>query len=236
MITTLTASLALLVGQGSTNIQSYIQTGFRDATFTAKAQSGNQHELGKISKDFGMSYRFSSTNLSIKEPFKFRADSVLDDTKLAVIQNGMTEKFNTPIYRGTQDLSKAPGRVHTPLEFGILTPSMFNDFFTARFVRMDRSSGDAVFDITFVPSLRDSSRFRVWIDPQKKYTTKREWYGQGRGILKATFIYDEPRQIDGMWVPTRSTVKNADNITAGTLVYQGLKLNQDLSDSLFKVR
>jgi len=235
MMTTLSAGLALLVAQGN-SIQSYVQNGFRDVSLTARVQSGNQRELTKISKDFGFSYRFSYTNLSVKEPFRFRAESMLDDTKLTVIQNGMTEKFNTPIYHGTQNLSKAPGRVHTPLELGILTPSMFDDFMTARFVRMDRATGNAVFDITFVPRLDDTSRFRVWIDPQKKYTTRREWYGQGKGNLKATFIYDEPREFNGVWLPTRSSVRNADNIAAGSLTYQNVKVNQDLSDALFKVK
>jgi len=237
MISTLSiASLALLGAQGSSNIQSYVQSDFHDATFTARVKSGDQSELAKINHDFGLSYRFSYSNISVKEPFRFRADTIVEDSKLTVIQNGMTQKYNTPIYHGTQNLSKRPGNVRSMLEFGILTPALFEDYFQAKFVRFERGSNDAVFDITYVSRLDDTTRYRVWIDPTKKYTTKREWYGQGRGILKATFFYDEPRQISGVWAPTHSYVKNSDNVVAGTLVYEGLKINTDLPDSLFKVK
>ncbi len=237
MTTILISALLALTGSAeSTNIMSYVQSDFKDATFTARVQSGNQKELAKINKDFGLSYRFSYSNISVKEPFCFRAESTVEDSKLTVIQNGMTQKFNTPIYHATQNLSKSPGRVRSMLEFGILTPALFDDYFDSKFIRFDRSTGDAVFDITYVTRLDDTSRFRVWVDPSKKYTTKREWYGQGRGILKATFFYDQPKDIDGIWVPTHSYVKNSDNVVAGALTYDGLKVNRGLSDSLFKIK
>lgn len=235
MITPLMASLALLA-QGNTNIQSFVQSDFHDASFTARVQAGNQAELAKINKDFGISYRFKYSNIQVKEPFKFRAESEVEDSKLVVIQNGMKQKFVTPIFRGTENLSKRPGNVRSMLEFGILTPALFEDYFQAKFVRMDRATSDAVFDITYVTRLNDTTRYRVWIDPSKKYTTKREWYGQGRAsALKATFYYDEPREISGVWVPTHSYVKNADNVMAGALRYDSLKVNEGLPDSLFKL-
>lgn len=234
MITT-TVLAAVTLAQGSQDIDSYVQKGFRDATFTARVRSGNQRELAKINRDFGLSYRFSYSNIQVKEPFKFRAESELEDTRLTFIQNGTTQRINTPVYRGKQDLSRSPGRVRSMLEFGILTPSLFDNFFQAKFVRFDRQTGEAVFDITYVPRLDDSSRFRVWIDPEKKITTKREWYGQGRGELKATFFYEEPKRFEGVWLPTRSSVRNAENKVAGSLTYDNMRVNRGLADSLFNV-
>lgn len=232
----LIAITALVVGQ-SQSIDAYLQKNLVDGTFTARVQSGNQSELGKINKDFGLSYRFKYSNIVFKEPFKFRAESVLEGSKLSVIQNGTKQKFNSPIYKGTQNLAKSPGRMRTLLEFGLLTPSLFQDFYEAKFVRVDRATGDVVFDITYVAKLDDSTRFRVWIDPEKKYTVKREWYGQGhRAALKATFFYDNPVNLDGIWMPTRSSVRNADNKLAGTLGYEGLKINTGVSDSLFQLK
>lgn len=232
MIFSAVLSLAVLQSQ---TIDAYVQRGFEDATVTARVKSGNQRELSKINRDFGLSYRFAYSNIQVKEPFRFRAESILDDAKLIVIQNGFIQKFDTPIYKGKQNLAKAPGRVRSIIEFGILTPSLFTDFFTAKFVRVDRASGDVVFDFTYVPERNDKSRFRVWIDPEKKYTTKREWYG-GQGDLRATFYYEKPVKIDGVWAPTFGYVKNADNVMAGSISYENLRINKGLPDSLFVIK
>jgi len=51
----------------------------------------------------------------------------------------------------------------------------------------------------------------------------------------ATFLYENPKQIGGVWMPTKVTVRNADNKVAGVMNYEGLKVNVGLEDSLFKV-
>ena len=88
MITTLTASLAVLVAQGS-NIQSYVQTNFRDATLTARAQSGNQHELAKINKDFGAIYKIKGDiTVRYKDENKLRLDGHIGPSSVIFIVNG----------------------------------------------------------------------------------------------------------------------------------------------------
>src|SRR5262249_39791852 len=138
--------------QGSTTIDAYLQKNFQDASFSARVKFANQKELAKINKDFGQSYRFSSTDFKVKEPFKVRADATVEDTKVTYVINGTKQLIRIPRIRvnSKQDLSKSPGRRQTLLDFGMLTPSLFNNYFEAKFVRMDRATGDAVFDLTYV--------------------------------------------------------------------------------------
>ena len=116
----------------------------------------------------------------------------------------------------------------------MLTPSLFDNLFNAKFVRLDRATNDVVFDVTYPAALDDTSRHRIWVDPQKKYVTKREWYSQ-KGRQLATFFYNEPSNVGGVWVPTKMQVKNVDGVLAGETFYTGLKVNQGLQDSLFSV-
>jgi outer membrane lipoprotein-sorting protein len=230
------AALAAL-GQGSQNVGDYVQRGLQDATFVAHIKSANRKELAKINKDYGKSYEFEKTVFKLKEPFKLRAEGEINDTTVTYIVNGSSLLIKVPRVglNQRQDLSKSPGRRQTALDFGVLTPALFDNFFQAQFVRFDRATNDVVFDITYVPRLDDTTRFRVWVDPAKKYITKREWYGQNRS-QKATFYYTDPVQTNGVWMPTKLSVRNNDNKVAAETVYDSIKVNTGLSDSLFQTK
>ena len=215
-------------------IENYTQSNLRDVSFTAKVRSGNQSELRKINRDFGESYRFDYTHFKLKEPFKLRAESKVDDTDIVFILNGGTRVVRAPRQRINlrTNVASKPGQRQTPLDFGFLTPSLVASFLDGKFVRNDRATGDLVFDLTYDKKFDDRSRYRVWIDADKKVFTKREWYGQD-GNLKATFIYANPQQSNGCWIPSKVTVKNADGKTAGETEYQNIRANTGLDDSLF---
>ncbi len=219
------------------SIKEFWQTGLKDASFTARVETGNQRELAKINRDFANSYRFKYTIVRLKEPFKLRLESKVDDTDILFIVNGTKRMVRIPRanLHQRENLAHSPGKRQTLVDFGMLAPSLFEDLFKAKFVRNDRASGDAVFDLTYFPNLDDSSRNRIWVDKTKHYISKREWYSQNDGRLLASFVYDNVKEVNGVWFPTRVTVRNADNHVAGITQYEGLKINTGLADSLFKV-
>lgn len=230
--------VALVLGQSSTvRIQDLVQPALRDASWRARVERSAQRELQKINRDFANSYRFSFTDVQMKEPFMLRLESTVDDQSILYILNGPIRMFRIPragINR-RENLARAPGKRQTPLDFGLLTPSLFDNFFTARFVRNDRATGNVVFDVTYVPSLGDTTRHRIWVDRTRRIVTKREWYSQNGGFLVATFYYEEPRSFSGIWIPTRLRVHNADDKFAGSTRYENIRVNTGLSDSIFRV-
>ncbi|CAN5537094.1 hypothetical protein BH11ARM2_BH11ARM2_30610 [soil metagenome] len=227
---------ALLVGAAlAPNIEDYTQKNLKDATFVAKKVRATQRELQKINDDFGMSYRFDSIKFSYKEPFNLRAEAKVEETSAPYIINGTSQVFRVPRLKVNTklNLAHAPGRRQTPLDFGVLTPALFDGFMNAKFVRLDRATGAQVFDLTYAGD-DDSSRHRVWVDPEKGITIRREWYNQP-GTQLATFFYENPEKVNGVWVPTRMTVKNTDDKVAGITEYSSIKINQGLPDSLFEL-
>jgi outer membrane lipoprotein-sorting protein len=110
------------------------------------------------------------------------------------------------------------------------------NLFQAKFIRTDRKTGEHVFDVTYVPSLSDDTRHRIWVDADKKVVTKREWYTQLGGYLLATFYYEGHEKQNGVWFPTTLSVKNADDKQAGVTHYKNLKVNAGLDEDIFSVR
>jgi outer membrane lipoprotein-sorting protein len=104
--------------------------------------------------------------------------------------------------------------------------------FDATFVRIDRATGDAVFDIRFPARLDDTSHHRIWISPAHHIVERREWYSQ-TGQLLATFAYESPRNVSGVWMPTHLTVRNVDNVVAGITRYDSVRVNTGISDDVF---
>lgn len=236
MVSVFVAAAILGGVQATPSIMDYVQGNLKDATFVAKVVRGDQRELRKINDDFGQSYRFTQTTINLKEPFMLRLETTVDDTDALFILNGTKRLFRVPRagINVRQDLSDGPGKRQTVLDFGLLTPALFTQFMDAKFVRTDRATGDLVFDLTYKQRNQDSSRHRIWVDKDKKVVKKREWYGQD-DVFKAVFIYEDAERVNGVWIPTRVTVRNADDKVAGVTEYSSKKVNTGLSDDLFKI-
>jgi len=232
IITTLTCTLVAL--QAKAEIDSFQQTNLKDIAFDAEIVRQVRSELTKISDDYARSYVFDKIQILAKEPFKLRLEASSDDTKVVYVINGAKQSYSIPKLRLNQrtDLSKSPGRRQTFLDFGVPTSSLFADLFVAKFVRYDRESKFPVFDLTYPAALDDTTRFRVWIDPDKRITTKREWYGQ-QGQLRATLYFNEPVSVSGVWFPTSLLVKNSENKFAAQTKYSHIRINSGIPDSNF---
>lgn len=217
------------------SISDVYDTHLKDATFTAKVEKAVIKELKKINNDFASSYRVKQTSVQLKEPFKMRLESNVEGNSITFVINGSTRlvKVSPAGIKSRENLAKSPGKRQTLFDYGLLTPSLFSNFFEAKFVRMDRASGNAVFDVTYVKSLDDTTRHRIWVDTDKHYVTKREWYSQNGGNLMATFTYDSPKKYGDVWMPTHLSVTNADRAFAGSLNFVNIKVNTGISDTTF---
>ncbi len=106
---------------GSYTWQDIVQPNFKDCTFTAKVVKSDQKELAKINKDFGMSFRFSSMNAEVKEPFMVKLESKAEGTTVQYIENdGRLEYRIVKLHLGkVENVADAPGKQQLVMEFGI---------------------------------------------------------------------------------------------------------------------
>lgn len=236
--TGLAAIVGLSLTQSTPRIEDFLQSNLVDASFRAVVGRSVQSELAKINRDFAQSYRFRTTQVRMMEPFKLRLDSQVDDMDIMFVMNGTRKLIRIPRANVShrEDLSRAPGKRQTAFDFGLLTPSLFRDLYDATFVRMDRRTGQPIFDVTYKPNLRDGTRNRIWVDPERHVIVRREWYSQRGGHLQATFEYSDFRQVSGVWFPGLLTVTNAEGRFAGETRYQDIRVNTGLPASLFEIR
>lgn len=215
-----------------------VQSAFKDATFELKVVKANFAELKKIDDDFGNQYRFKSIKVQVREPLMLRMEAKVDDTSILYIVDGFRRLSRIPRsgINFKENLSRAPGKIQTPMDFGVISPTVLKELFEAKYIRTDRATGQYVFDMTYRrPKFTDTSRHRIWVDPEKRYTVKREVYNQ-YGRQMATFVYENPTQAGGIWLPTKASVKNTDNVVAGITEVSSLKINFGLPESLFEIK
>ena len=218
----------------SQDINDYVQTRLLDLRATVRQQTANQRELEKINKDFANSYRIKQMTARYKEPSKMRLESKLGVVNVLYIINGNYKHVSAGPIKHTDDISNAPGKRQSLMDFGILTPS-FMKLINAKFLRYDQEGGVRypVFELTWANS-DDTSKHIVWMDGKTRTVVKRQWYNQ-QGKLMATFYYKNPLEAaPGIWVPTRVEVYNAEGKLGGVTTYVNLHVNEGLPDSLFQ--
>jgi hypothetical protein len=218
----------------SQDINDYVQTRLLDLRATVRQQTANQRELEKINKDFANSYRIKQMTARYKEPSRMRLESKLGVVNVVYIINGNYKHVSAGPIKHTDDISNAPGKRQSLMDFGILTPS-FMKLVNAKFLRYDHEGGMRypVFELTWANS-DDTSKHIVWMDGKTRTVVKRQWYNQ-HGTLMATFYYKNPAEVaPGVWVPTRVEVYNAEGKLGGVTTYVNLHVNEGLPDSLFQ--
>lgn len=196
-------------------------------------------ELEKIGKDFGTTYRFRNLIFQYKQPDKIRLEAKSPTLGSAtLILNGATRHYSVPKLhlKNTEDLTAAPGKRQSLLEYGgLLSPDTLR-FMRAEYVRAETLEGQE----TEVYKMRyqgapGGSHYLLWIDPRTRVSLKREWYNADNQ-LRATFLYQETQEVSpGIWLPTQIEVRNAEGVVAATTTYKDVKINQGLPDSLFSV-
>ncbi len=218
----------------SQDINDYVQTRLHDLRATVRQQTANQRELEKINKDFANSYRIKQMTARYKEPSRMRLESKVGVVNVVYIINGNYKHVSAGPIKHTDDISNAPGKRQSLMDFGILTPS-FMKLVNAKFLRYDQEGGVRypVFELTWANS-DDTSKHIVWMDGKTRTVVKRQWYNQ-QGKLMATFYYKNPVEAaPGIWIPSRVEVYNAEGKLGGVTTYVDLHVNEGLPDSLFQ--
>jgi len=221
-----------------TNIHHYVCERLDDFTATMVVVSANQRELGVITKDAGLLYRFKSVLMRYKEPNKVRIDINEQGTRGVYIVSGSTQWVSIPKIglRSKREFGNSPGKRKSLMDSGLIS-DYYLTYANGRYLREGTVDGThvAVFELTYKDRDEDSSRHVIYIDPKTKCILKRENYTQG-GKLQAIYHFKELREVKpGVWFPTRIEAQNVNGVIAGVTEYRNIKVNTGLEDSLFRL-
>lgn len=205
--------------------------GLTDFEAKVKVVSADQTELARINRDFGMAYRLREVTMRYKEPNKLRMDNPIGQ----IIFNGSTRYYRVPALHISkrEDLGSSRYRRYSLLDVGVITKYDLTGV-ESKYLREEMVDGAAqhVYELTFRGD--SGARYVVWVNPDTRLITRRDWY-DGEGKLRATFMFQEPREITpGLWFPMRIEIRNAENAVAAVTAYSDVKVNQGLDDALFQ--
>jgi len=228
------AILVSLITFSSPTLDDIVCSKLEDLSFTASIETAIRKELKKINKDFAFSYEAEGIRVLYKEPLKLKVSTLYNGQEAVYVIKGDTKYYHVPRLnlKRKDNIAEEPGKRQTLLDFGLITKSMKESFLNGNYVRTD-SDGNYVFDLRYQYK-KDYTRFRVWVDPQKKYIVKKMWYNQ-HGELMATFEYSEPVHVNSVWFPGKIVVKNAEGKLAGISRISNVKVNTGIPDSEFSL-
>ena len=218
--------------QAAPDIHELTSTNVRTLQASSEIVTENQGELKKISGDIGLAYRLHRGSMAYEQPGKIRIEaSIPHFVSGYYVINGDKKLTVAPFVHKVQDTAGAPGKRQTLLDFGLVPPEILTDY-NATFLR--RESGLLCFQLQ-PKQAGETEKDLVWIDPKTHVTTQRYNYNRDGKLVK-WFLYKNPvLAAPGVYVPTRVELYNTENKLAGATVYQDVKVNQPLNESLFKI-
>jgi outer membrane lipoprotein-sorting protein len=219
-----------------TNIKSYVCEKLDDFQATVTVVSANQRELGKISKDAGLLYRFKEVNMRYKEPNKLRAEGTVEGTRGVFILNGPMQYVSISTLKTRRNFGDEPGKRKSLMDVGLVS-EYYLTYTDAKFLREAVVDGTpcAVFEMRYKPQYNDTSHHNIYIDPKTKVVRRRESYSQD-GKLQAVYFFKDVKEIKpGVWFPTRIEAQNTDRVIAGVTAYKEIKVNVGIADDIFKL-
>lgn len=235
------AGSLLAVGLGSPawaqkTLDFYVQPTLKDVTASASVVSKNDRELAKIGKGFVEAYKLTSQVVSCKEPNRVRFQGKQGLFTIRYITNGTRKLTEVPTLRirKVDDISKEPAKGDTIADMGIVTAS-WADRVESRWLRTEKQEGKTlqVFEFWY----KEDPRYRhtLTLDPATRLIVDHVAHHRNTNKpgFKKRFVYAEPKQYNGVWVPTKVSIYNPENKLAATMAYEGIKVNTGLQDSLF---
>ena len=233
-LTSISAALVLapLSVQAAPSIQSLTSTNIKTLQASSEIVTENQDVLKTISGDIALAYRLHRGTLTYAQPGKLRIEATIPHLATGYyIINGNRKLTVAPFVHTVQDTTGAPGKRQSLLDFGLVPPELLADY-NATFLRHE--AGLLCFQLQ-PKQAGETEKDLVWIDPKTHITTQRYNYGRDGKLVKILRYVNPVQVAPGIWVPTRVELYNTQNQLAGATVYQNVRVNQPVSDSLFKI-
>ncbi len=225
-------ALPALSAQAAPDIHTLTSSSIKTLQASSTIVTENQDALKTIPGDIALAYRLHRGMLAYKQPGMLRIEASIPHIATGYyIINGNQKLTVAPFVHKVQDTTGAPGKRQSLLDFGLVPPELLNDY-NITFQR--RENGLLCYKVQ--PKQASETNYDlIWIDPKTHITTQRYNYDR-QGKFAKWFLYKNPQQVaPGIYVPTRVELYNTQNKLAGATVYQNIRVNQPLSDSLFKI-
>jgi len=240
MVPVLAVGLTLLAGSAAhaqKSLDDYTQPALKDLSASVGVLSHNDRELRKIGKGYSDAYKLGQQEVQCREPSQVRFQGKKGLFTIRYITNGNRKLTEVPTLRirKVDDISKEPGKGDSISDLGVITPA-FADRVEAKWLRSETRDGATLQVFEFWYKEDPRRRHTVSMDPATK--TIVEHIDHHRSKKKPGFrkrlLFSQPKQVNGVWVPTRAALYNGENKLSAEVKYESIKVNTGLAEKLFK--
>jgi hypothetical protein len=219
-------------------LSDYAQPALKDLTASVKLLSHNNRELSKMGKGFAELYKLESREIWCKEPSCVRVQGKKGIMTLRSITNGDRRKVEVPTMRirKVENVKDEPGKADSISDLGVITPAWLRTV-QSRWLRTETRDGKPHHVFEFWHPEDSKAKHTIVLDPATKTVVEHIAHhrAQRKKGFKRRVVYSEPKQVNGVWIPTRAAAYSPDNKLAGEVRYDKIQINTGLPDSLFKI-
>jgi hypothetical protein len=222
--------------QSEETLGDFAQTGLRDFTASGTVVQKNQDVLNYIGRSFAQGYRVGESLIRYKEPEKLRIDAKAGLLSVRYVINGDRKSTHIAgLINSVRNIAGRPGEAQSMLDSGIITPAFLGKAIACRFAGRRELEGRTVPVFEFWYTQEKVSRHHLlWIDPEKRIILRHD-VDDRHGHPWVRYMWKQPIQAAGIWVPTRLEVYADDGRLAAVTRYTSVKVNTGLSESLFRL-
>ena len=218
------------------SLDGYCQPAFKDAAATIDIVSHNNKELGKIGKGYVQAMSLRSQEIWCKEPSRVRFQGKKGLFTIRYVTTGTKKLTEVPTLRihKVEDISKEPGKGDSISDLGIITQS-WADSIEARWLRTDTVDGKQAQVFEYWRKEDPKSKHTISIDPTTHIILENISHHRSKKKVgfKKRLVYSEPKQFNGVWMPTKVTIYNGENKQAAEMRYEKIRINTGLDEKLF---
>ena len=194
--------------------------------------SGDKDNLEDFGDRFEDVLSLKNGTVKYKKHNMIRVEGKLQGIKVLLIQNGYMRKMQGGIYNTKKDRKNDPGKRQNSLDIGMVSSSLWVD---NKVTILDSNDGILKVDFNPIYGGNEKRHELAWIDSQTLKIIKRQRFNYA-GELRNSLEYKEYKEVvPGYYIATKWATYNEKKKYLGTTTYTKIKINQNLSNSLFKI-
>lgn len=205
----------------------------KDFSLVAEVVKKDDRVLSQMGKSLAVTYEFSKAKVWFKTPNYSRLEGTLGMVKTQFISTDKLFLVRVPSLRYTkrEDISEKESRKRTALDFGVLTPQLFDE----GEITLDKTPKalDPNIVVLILQEANPKSTKRIWVDSKDLKMLAMEKHYDGRMVARYAYSKHEKFK-DGVWIPRRVELYSSEGKLAGAIELNDIKVNEGLSDSLFE--
>ncbi len=208
-----------------------LEAPFVDVSLSVKV-TGDKNVLAEQEDKFEQVLNLKNSTIKYKKHNKVRVQGKLQGINVLAIQNGYMRRLSGGIYNVKGDKKNDPGQRQNSLDLGMLSSAVWAD---NKVTVVSEANGVVMLKVDPIYGGNDKRHDNIWLDVKTLKLVKRERYN-GKGELRNLFEYKEYYQVaPGYFMAIKYVGYNGKKKYMGTTTYTNIKVNQKLSDSLFKI-